>query len=122
MKCPFFTLASLLTVFALLAGALAHGYAQVQPRVTDLHSVVICADSGVETVLLDARGLPVSPDDCAQGLCPDCLPVSPLAITAAGGAGAAPDGASMFTAVAPGPTSPGHHSAAKLPRGPPALT
>lgn len=122
MKCPFSPVVSLLAVFALLVGAWAHGYAQAQPRATELHSVVICADAGPETVLLDARGLPVQPDDCAQGLCPDCLPVPPLAITAAGGTGANSDSAAATMAAAPWPTSPGHHHPAKLPRGPPALT
>lgn len=122
MKCPLLTLSSLLTVLALLVSAWAHGYAQAQPRAADLLSVVICADTGEETVHLDARGLPVAPEDCAQGLCPDCLPVPPLAIAAAGDAGAAPDRVRMLTTVAPGPMNAGHHHPAQLPRGPPALT
>lgn len=122
MKCPLSLVVSLLAVFALIAGAWSHGHAQARPRASELHSVVICGGAGAQTLLLDARGLPVQPENCAQGLCPDCLPVPPLAVTTAGGMSAPSNSSDQAMSFAASPVTNDHRHPAKLPRGPPALT
>lgn len=122
MKYPLSPLTGLLTVFALIVGAWAQGYAQARPRAEALLSVVICAGNGAQTVLLDSRGLPVRPEDCAQGLCPDCLPVPPLAVHAERAVPAYSGRSSPATALAPTPVNPVLHHSAQLPRGPPAAS
>lgn len=80
MKCPFCTPTVMLTVLALILGSWAQGFALSKPRVSELVAVVICAEGGSTEILLDARGQPVTRDDCAHSLCPDCLPVLSLSV------------------------------------------
>jgi hypothetical protein len=81
MKCPFNALAVTLTVLALMLGSWAQGFAQPKPRVGELVAVEICGEGGRSEILIDSRGRPVHPDDCARSLCPDCIPVLSLAGT-----------------------------------------
>jgi len=119
MKGPLSALATLLTVLALIAGAWGQGHAQARPRAAELLAVDLCAEGARAVVLLDARGRPVAPEDCGPLLCPDCIPVPPLAV--AGG----PAGLAAAAAAAAAPTlrdlivRAGHPHPARPPRGPP---
>ncbi|MCC5991833.1 MAG: hypothetical protein JJT99_04845 [Rhodobacteraceae bacterium] len=66
---------SVLLALTLVFAALGHGYAQARAPVSELHELVICGETGLETILIDANGQPVDPEDCAQALCNDCLRV-----------------------------------------------
>ena len=57
MKCPFNSLAVMLTVLALILGAWAQGLAQSRPHAAELIAVEICAEGGSYEILLDSRGL-----------------------------------------------------------------
>jgi hypothetical protein len=64
----------------LLALALAFaGGAGAMPLAQGVSAVVICAETGAETIYLDATGAPAKPMmDCAT--CPDCLETSALGV------------------------------------------
>lgn len=66
---------SVLLTLSLSLAALGHGYAQAKAPLPDLQELVICGETGLETILIDANGQPVDPEDCAQALCSDCLRV-----------------------------------------------
>lgn len=66
---------SVLLALSLSVAALGHGYAQAKPPQPELQELVICGETGLETILIDADGQPVDREDCAQALCSDCLRV-----------------------------------------------
>ncbi|OAN73553.1 hypothetical protein A8B78_18330 [Jannaschia sp. EhC01] len=62
-------------VVALVVGAFAHGYARVRDAdpALGVQAVVICADGGARTILVDQDGAPVDPASCLRELCNACL-------------------------------------------------
>lgn len=74
---------SVLLSLALVVAALGHGHAQARAPAPESYALVICGETGLETILIDAHGQPVAPDDCVHGLCSDCLRVVP-ALSSAG--------------------------------------
>jgi hypothetical protein len=112
-------LTGLLTALALVAAMLGQGYAQVRAPASARLELVLCADGAERTIQVDARGVPVEPGHCAEGLCPDCIPTPPLALAA--GPATAP-GAPRLARDEPPPPVAGaatHRWSAPLPRGPP---
>lgn len=94
---------TLIAVLALVVAMLGHGFALAQPPASALQSVVICAAEGGEAVVLvDERGMPVSPDEPCPQLCPDCLAVSAFAF-------AGPVSAPLRAAKAPQQAMPAIH-------------
>lgn len=114
--------ASGVLIFALLAGVIAHGYAQIRPADPDasITLVVICGGGGAQRLLLDQDGNPVGPEQCLRELCSACL-TTPFAVT--DGSPPLPSRSSawqpvaFFTLIA---TLPAHgHSSDPRPRRPP---
>lgn len=64
---------SALLALVLAVSGFAHGYAQAKAPASDVHELVICGETGLEIILVDAAGELVDPDACPDSLCPDCL-------------------------------------------------
>ncbi|MCC5984302.1 MAG: hypothetical protein JJU42_08055 [Rhodobacteraceae bacterium] len=69
-------LLSALLTLGLAVGAFAHGFAQVKAPAPDMHELVICGETGVETIFVDDSGALIDPAPCPDTLCQDCLRVS----------------------------------------------
>lgn len=54
---------------------MGHGYARGKDPVPETRELVICGETGLETIHVNAHGEPVEDQDCLQGLCHDCLRV-----------------------------------------------
>lgn len=67
---------SALLALGLAASAFAHGYVQVQAPASDMHELVICGETGLETIFVDETGELIDPDTCLDGHCQDCLRVT----------------------------------------------
>jgi len=80
-------LLSLLLAFALVAGGMARGLAQpgAMTLTTDLTEMVICAGGGTATVLVDAQGNVIDPDQpCLAHHCSQCLLAGAVALVSPG--------------------------------------
>lgn len=71
---------ALFAALAVATAMLGQGYAQARPDRGPVTAIVICAEAGLATILVDSRGNPVDPADCATGLCADCILAPPLAV------------------------------------------
>lgn len=77
---------SVLVALALLLGGVARGMAEGAAAAREtLVEMVICAEDGATTILLDRHGNAVSAGDCDLTFCPDCLQaaafgLSPVAV------------------------------------------
>ena len=67
---------SALLALGLVISAVAHGYAQAKTPAPDMHELVICGETGRETLVVDGYGDPIDPDTCPYTLCQDCLRVT----------------------------------------------
>jgi len=67
---------SALLVLGLAVSAFAHGYALAKAPAPDMHELVICGETGLETIFIDESGDLIDPETCPDTLCQDCLRVS----------------------------------------------
>lgn len=75
-------LLTLLLALALCLSGLAQGHAAAGAPVGAM-AVVICADGPARSILIDANGAPVEPEQGGtHGLCPDCVLAKVGALTA----------------------------------------
>ena len=72
---PFRILLCSVLMVAMVTGAFAHGYARARDAdpVLRVLAVVLCADGGTRTILLDPEGAPVDPSRCLREMCSACL-------------------------------------------------
>lgn len=115
MTCLLRTFSTLLALLALgLYGLTGPGAAA-----SGLTAIVICGETGAETLLIDARGNPVeAPDAC--GDCPDCLSVPPLALAGEAAPAAPVHPVLRVAAISPAPGPAGRSVLCRQARGPPA--
>ena len=64
---------SALLALGLAISAFAHGYAQAKTPAPDMHELVICGETGLETIFVDDAGELIDPETCLSTLCQDCL-------------------------------------------------
>ena len=67
---------SALLALGLVVSSVAHGYAQAKTPAPDMHELVICGETGLETIFVDESGELIDPDTCPDTLCQDCLRVT----------------------------------------------
>lgn len=67
---------STLLALGLAISAFAHGYAQAKTPAPDMRELVICGETGLETIFVDDAGELIDPDTCLDTLCHDCLRVT----------------------------------------------
>lgn len=63
----------LILALALIAVTLAQGYARGLPPAGPTFEMVICAEDGVQVILVDAEGMPVGSEPCHPGPCQTCI-------------------------------------------------
>ena len=113
---------SALLALGLAVSAFAHGYAQARAPASEAHELVICGETGLEIILVDAAGELIDPDACADSLCHDCLRVIAALST---GIATAPPHALASALTAPrraAPALPAMTRMAHRPRAPPLPT
>ncbi|ATX67478.1 hypothetical protein [Roseinatronobacter bogoriensis] len=75
LRCAFPFLSALLAL-GFAVSAFAQGYVQVKAPAPDVHELVICGETGLETIFVDESGELIDPDTCPDTLCQDCLRVT----------------------------------------------
>ncbi len=72
---------SALLAIGLAVSAFAHGYAQAKAPASEVFELVICGETGLETIFVDESGDLINPDICPDTLCKDCLRVAAALIS-----------------------------------------